>query len=131
MYILFELGINENEIINMIEQVPEIKDLEDIEIERKIYLLKQIGCLDKHIRNILIANPYYLDSFNEDIISLIKTLNKYRFNNIYLLLDSNPFILNLESFEIEDYINNKLKNNYELEDIINELESNPYLFNEM
>lgn len=131
MDILFNLGIEEIDIKNMIEQCPVIMEMETLEIEKKIELLKQIGCEDRHIRNILICNPFYLDRLDTDIINLINLLVKNKFECINLLLDSNPFILNKDYFEVEDYINNRLSEGVLLEDMVDELESNPYLFEEI
>lgn len=128
---LFYLGIEDNDIKNMVEQYPIILEIDKKEIERKIELLKQIGCEERHIRNILICNPYYLDRLETDIVKLIRCLIKYGFKNINLLLDSNPFILNIDEFEVENYISNKLKEGTSLDDIVDELDSNPYLFNEI
>lgn len=131
MDMLFKIGIDEKDIKNMIEQCPVILEMNSLEIERKIEILRQIGCEDRHIRNILICNPYYLDRLDTDIIKLINSLVKNKFDCINLLLDSNPFILNKDDFEIENYINNKLTEGLSLEDIVDELDSNPYLFDEM
>lgn len=131
MDILYNLGIEEKEIYNMIEQCREIKELTQEEIEYKIYLLKELGCNDRQIRNVVISNPYYLDRFNEDIINLINKLISYGFEWINILLDSNPYILNKDDFEIEKYINNRIKDNESLEDIVDDLESNPLLFDEL
>ena len=96
----------------------------------KEYLLKKIGCDDIQINNILKSNPYYLEKSNEEVLDLIKCLLDYGFNNLNILFDSNPYILNLEPFEIKKYIDKRKK--YEsLEDIIDDLDSNPILFNEM
>lgn len=131
MYILNNLGIEEKDIKNMIEQCPNILSLEENEITRKIEILKQIGCKEEHIRNILICNPCYLDRLETDILSLIRYLIKNKFECLYLLFDSNPFILNKDVFEIENYINEKLSQEESLEDILDELDSNPYLFDDM
>lgn len=131
MYILNNLGIEEKDIKNMTEQCPNILSLEENEITRKVEILKQIGCKEEHIRNILICNPYYLDRLETDILNLIRYLIKNKFECLYLLFDSNPFILNKDVFEIEKYINDKIANEEQLEDIIDELDSNPYLFDEM
>lgn len=131
MELFFELGIDENDIQNMIEQCPFVLEMDVIEIKKKIEILRQIGCEDRHIRNILTCNPYYLDRLDSDIINLIKLLIKNKFEYINLLIDSNPFILNKDDYEIETYINNQISNGNSLEEIVDELESNPYLFNEM
>lgn len=131
MNVLYDLELTDDEIINMVQQCPIISELTEEEIMMKVEILRQIGCNNRHIRNILSSNPYYLDRLDTDIIKLIKTLIKYKFDCIYLLLDSNPYILNKDSFEIENYINERLKQQDTLEDIIDDLDSNPYLFEEM
>lgn len=131
MDILYNLGIEEKEIYNMLEQCPAIKELSTSEIEYKIYLLKELGCSEYHIRHILISNPYYLDRSNSDIIKLINKLLESGFECINILLDSNPYILNRDAFEIENYINDRIQNNEPLEDIVDDLDSNPYKFDEI
>lgn len=128
---LFNLGINENEINKMIELNPNIKDLTSEEIKDKVKLLKSINCSDNQIINIISSNSLYLSRLNKDIVELIKYLLEKGFKCINILFDSNPYILNLDSFEIETYINKRLQNNEILEDIIDDLDSNPYLFNEI
>lgn len=131
MNILYDLEIKDDEIINMVSQCPVISELTEEEIMVKVEILKQIGCNDKHIRNILSSNPYYLDRLDTDVINLIKCLIKYKFECIYLLLDSNPYILNKDAFEIENYISDRIKQGESLEDVVDDLDSNPFLFEEM
>ena len=73
----------------------------------------------------------YLDKTNDIVLRLISKLKLYGFSMLNILFDSNPYILNLEVFEIENYINNRLDSGEELEDIIDDLDSNPILFNEI
>ena len=73
----------------------------------------------------------YLDRTNDGVLRLISKLKSYGFSMLNILFDSNPYILNLEVFEIEKYINERLNKGEELEDIIDDLESNPLLFNEL
>ena len=68
---------------------------------------------------------------NEEIIKLISFLNQIGFDNLNILFDANPYILNLEPFEIKEYINKEVCNKKKLLVIIDELDSNPYLFNEI
>ena len=131
MEILFEFGFEEKEILDMINQFIDLKLLSKEEVLSKIAILKRLGCKDRHIKNILDSNPYYLCRSDSDIIKLINYLKDIKFDCIYLLLDSNPYILNLEFFEVNNYINTMLNNGALLEDIVDNLDSNPYLFNEM
>lgn len=127
MYKLLELGINEQDLKNMINLVPEIINIDEPEIVEKIDILKYIGCNDRHIRHIIISNPNYLDRINTDIIKLIKYLNNIGFSNLNLLFDSNPFFLNYDEFEIKDYINKQIKLGKDISDIIDEIENDPYI----
>lgn len=128
---LFNIGINEDELKNILEICPNVKDISKEEIKNKINILESIGCNERHIRNIIISNPMYLDLINEDIFKLINRLLEIGFDTLNLLFDSNPYILNLDSFEIDNYIKDRIDNGEILEDIVDDLDSNPYLFNEI
>lgn len=128
---LLNLGINDNELKKMLDLEPYIKDLTKDEIIKHIELLNQINCSNMQIINIISVNPTYLINSLNDILKLIKLLNNYGFNHLNFLFDANPFILNLDLYQIDNYINNKLKNGEIIEDIVDDLDSNPNLFNEM
>lgn len=128
---LYNIGISDNTIKNMLEIVPEIKDMTTNEILEKKIILEKAKCNDTQIINIISSNPQYLNRTNSEVINLIQKLINMGFKTINILLDSNPYILNLEPFEIDNYINNRLSNGELLEDIIDDLETNTYLFNEM
>ena len=128
---LLNLGISEATIKSMLELEPNIKDLAKEEIVKYYELLKELNCSNIQIVNIISSNPTYLTRSFNDIYKLITTLSNYGFNTLNVLFDANPYILNLDSLEIDNYINNRLNNNELLEDIVDELDSNPYLFNEI
>lgn len=131
MEILFELGISDSDIKNMLEQCPDIMDMEYNEIREKIDILRYIECNDRHIRNIIVSNPYYLDRINNDILKLIMYLKEIGISCINLLLDSNPYLLNRDVFEIREYIDSKKNMGLSLWEIVDEFESNPYIIDEM
>ena len=124
---LFELGITEFDMKNMLDLVPDIINIDDNDINEKIEILKYIGCTDRHIRNIIISNPIYLERINSDVINLINYLNECGFSNLNILFDTNPYFLNYDVFEIRDYISKQLNLSKELKDIIDDIESNPYV----
>ena len=128
---LFNIGISENTIKNMLEINPNIKDISSKEVIDKISLLKSIKCTDNEILNIISSNPLYLNKTNEDIKELFKYLTKIGFNTLDILFDSNPDILNIEPFEIDSYINKRLDKEENISDIIDDLENNSFIFNEM
>lgn len=128
---LFNLGILQ-ETINIMKEVnPEINDLSSSEILAKTDLLKQMHCDDSQIVEIISCNPIFLSRTNTEVTILLSYLIKRGFTTINLLLDSNPFILNLEPFEIDNYINKRNRNGETIDEIVDDLDSNPYLFNEV
>lgn len=128
---LYNLGISENTLKSMLDVEPNLNDLSDKEIQEKEMLLSKIGCSRNEIINIISSNCSFLTKTNKEIIKLITYLNQMGFDTLNILFDANPYILNLETFEIEEYINKEVSKGKELEDIIDELDSNPYLFNEI
>lgn len=128
MEILYRLGIGDTDIKSMLEVCPDIKELNNEEIEEKIILLEKLECTEKQIRNIIISNPMYLDRLNEDIIALVNKLISLGLSSLNIVFDSYPYLLNKDVFEIEEYIKVQEGN---LEDIIDKLESNPYLIDEI
>lgn len=124
---LFEIGITEFDLKNMLDLVPDILNMEDSEINEKIEILRYVNCTDRHIRNIIVSNPIYLDRINSDVINLINYLNECGFSNLNILFDTNPYFVNYDVFEIRDFINKKISFGKEIEDIIDEIESNPYI----
>ncbi len=125
---LFDIGIMEDEIQELLYECPNLKNISDQEVNEKIVLLQYIGCKDIHIRNIIISNPYYLECSIEKVSKLLNGMLQLGFKTLYLLLDENPRILNLDLIDIHQYINNQIKQGILLMDIIYNLEDNPLLF---
>lgn len=127
---LYNLGISEYDLKNILEINPDLKNISNSEVKDKINILLDINCTKKDIINIITCNSYFLTKSNEDIILLINRLTDLGFTTLNLLIEANPFILNLDAYEIDNYINKRLSNNELLEDIIDDLDSKPYLFSE-
>lgn len=121
---LLELGIDEEDVKNIMEFNKPYTDYDDY--KKNIETLKIIECDDKEINNIIISNPNILIRSNEDIIKLIKKLRFYGFSNINILFDTNPFLLNKDDYEIEEYFNDKIKQGLSVSEIIDIIESEPY-----
>lgn len=73
----------------------------------------------------------YLDKSNTDINKLINELRKLGFDNLDLLFDGNPNILNLDDFEVRRYIEDRERNGELLEDIVDDMSSNLFIFEEI
>lgn len=128
---LKKIGISEKTINQMEEICPNIKDLTKKEVLNKIEILKNINCDDIQIRNIVSSNAMYLDKSNTDINKLINELRKLGFDNLDLLFDGNPNILNLDDFEVRKYIEDRERNGELLEDIVDDMSSNLFIFEEI
>ena len=126
--IFSRMNISKDTINQMIEMCPNIKELSKDEILNKIAILNKIGCNAMQIRDIISSNPRYLDRLDSDIDKLVKKLKEFGFTRLELLFDGNPYILNLDDFEIENYIKNREANGEKQEDIVDEMEANPILF---
>ena len=118
---LLDLGIDENDIKNIIEFNNGLTDYE--EYDKNIETLEMIGCNDKEIRNIIISNPNILIRSNLDILKLIKTLASYGFNTLNITFDTNPFLLNKDSYEIDEFFKEKRKQNLSDDEIIDLIEN--------
>lgn len=127
---LYNLELSDNTIKGMCELNPEVMDLTEEEIIKKEELLENLGADRQEIINIIGSNSLYLSRTDEEINNLVVCLKKYGFTNLNILFDSNPYILNLDPFEIDNYINDRVQKGEELSDIVDDLDSNPYLFNE-
>lgn len=129
--ILKKIGISEKTIAQMVEICPNIKNLNNEEVLQKIEILKNINCDDIQIRNIISSNAMYLDRSNTDINKLIKQLKKLGFDSLDLVFDGNPYILNLDDFEVERYIKERENEGELLEDIVDDMSSNLFKFEEI
>ncbi len=128
---LLEYGISESSINHMRDINFLIDDVTIEEFDDVVEILEKLNCSKNQIINIISSNSLILSKSSGDLIELIEFLNSCGFLNLNILFDSNPYIFNLEVFEIRKYIDNELVNNKVLEDIVDELESNVLLFNEM
>lgn len=128
---LYNLEISDDTLKTMIEVAPELMNISSEEVREKIEILDDLGCSKKQQAIIIGSNPSYLLRTNEEVDGLINCLKKYGFTLLNILFESNPYILNLDPFEIDNYINDRINDGEEVASIIDDLDSNPYLFNEM
>ena len=68
------------------------------------------------IKNIVSSNAQYLDRSENDIQKLISKMKETGFTTLNILFDGNPYILNLDDFEIENYIENRAKEGEKVEE---------------
>lgn len=115
----------------MEEICPNIREMGEKELIEKIEILKQIECDEIQIRNIISSNAIYLDRSKTDIEKLIKEMKELGFRTLNILFEENPYILNLDAYEIEKYVKDRENKGEKIEEIVEEMSSNPIVFDEI
>ncbi len=113
--------LSQLDIQSIIEINPNIRYLSAEEIIKKIELLKSINCNDNQIKNIIVANPWYLSNSIDKAIKLIQKLNSIGITNLNIVFDTNPNLLDNTSEEIDRLISKRKKENVSIDDIIDEI----------
>ncbi len=119
MKVLFDLGLTVDDIKNMLEINPYIPNL-DAEL---IDILKENGCSNTHIKNILMANPLYLNRSKTDILKLIDKLKDLGITHLETTFDTNPWLLNKDVFEIDEFIEGQIKLGLTMDEIVDMIDS--------
>ena len=108
MDVLIRYGFSIEEITNMMDSNLEIERIDDKDIYELIDILVNIGCINSQIKNIFICNPFCI---SRNIIEVHKSIDKYKelgLDNLNIMFDSNPYLLNLEVKEIETILTTSL-----------------------
>lgn len=113
---LVRYGFSIEEIKNMMDSNQEIEKLNDKKISKLISILEKNNCNKDIIKNIFITNPFYLNKNPYEIEETIKEFKKIGIENINLLIDSNPYIININKERIKIIIENLKKSQ---DDIVN------------
>jgi hypothetical protein len=100
-------------------------------MEEITYFLKKIGCDERIIKNVIMSNEQVLSRSISDLEKLVAKLREIGLTDIVDLLDANPYILNLDAYEIDDYIKRKEESGESFDEIVDALESEPALFMEI
>ena len=124
---LLQIGLTNKDIkdINNFDNNLLYEDIDDI--KKIVFLLKEIDMNDNSIKEVIICNPMILSRTYEDVYQLILKLKEYNFDSINYLLESNPFFINYDAYEIVEYYNSK---NRSIQEITESIENNPYIMEE-
>lgn len=104
---LIRFGFTIEEINILMDSNEDISLISDNSVNEIIKLLKDNNCSNNTIKNIFICNPFVITNNIIDTAKLINKLKELGFTNINLLLDSNPYILNISDKELEKLYNKK------------------------
>jgi len=114
---------NEQDIKNILEINPDIKELSEKEIFEILNIFIKIGCNRRQIKHIIISNPFCLNIISDDLIELINKLKSLGITNLNITFDTNPYLLNKSVHEIDRFIEEQKNDGLELEDIIDMIDS--------
>ena len=104
---LIRFGFTIEEINILMDSNEDISLISDNSVNEIIKLLKDNNCSINTIKNIFICNPFVITNNIIDTAKLINKLKELGFTNINLLLDSNPYILNISDKGLEKLYNKK------------------------
>ena len=102
---LIRYGFSVDEIKNIMNTNEEINDVSDKDINNIIALLEKYGCKINHIKNIIITNPFVLTKEIDELEKTIIVLKSIS-SNIEILIDTNPFLLNMNERDINSLVKN-------------------------
>ena len=126
MDILIRYGFSIEEINNIMNSNEEINDISDEHINEILSILEGLGCNIHHIKNILITNPFVLTREINEIKKIIVKLLDIGINDLNILFDSNPFLLNVEYKELDSFYRRMIKGDLKQEEILDGFYYNSY-----
>ena len=119
--------LNEIEIDELISMNEEIK--EETNLDEKIELLESLEIENEIIRNIIKSNPFFLTRNIDELKGLIKKLKEIGILEFDTMLDTYPYLLNKNRYEIDEFLkSNRSKTDEDIKEI---LESRPYEIDEI
>lgn len=115
---LIRFGFTIEEINILMDSNEDISLVSDNDVNEIINILKNNNCTNDIIKNIFICNPFSITNSIIDTNKLIDKLKELGFNNINLLLDTNPYILNMSDKSLEKLYNKKKEEGLNKDEII-------------
>ena len=94
MDVLIKYGFTIEEIKIIMDSNINFDSINDKDVNELINILDDIGCLNKHIKNIFISNPFIFNQSINEIKKIIEFFYKIGLDNLWYLFDTDPFLLN-------------------------------------
>ena len=113
---LIRYGFSVEEIRNIMNTNEDINNITDKDINEVIKILEKYNCKINHIKNIIITNPFILTRDLDEIEKTIKVLIEFS-KRIEVLLDTNPFVLNISDRDIISIVNDLSNKGYNKNDL--------------
>ena len=91
MDVLIKYGFTIEEIKIIMDSNINFDSINDKDVNELINILDDIGCLNKHIKNIFISNPFIFNQSINEIKKIIEFFYKIGLDNLWYLFDTDPF----------------------------------------
>ena len=117
MDVLIKYGFSIEEIKIIMDSNIDFDDISDKDVNDLIAVLDGAGCLNEHIKNIFITNPFIFNQSLNEIKKIIDLFLKIGIKDLYFIFDTNPFILN-NKYDYYKRIFDKLKKDNKTNDEI-------------
>ena len=117
MDILIRFGFSIDEIKNMMDSNTEINEVSDNSISEIIRILESVNCSHDTISDIFNTNPYCLTRSVDELKKLMAKFVDIGITNINILLDNNPFILNVDYKDIDSVYKEKINAGLSIDEI--------------
>ncbi len=124
MDVLIRFGFTIDEINLLMDTNRFIEEVPDSDVQELIHLLEEIGCNDSQIKNIFLCNPFYLSRNIKEVKDLIHKLEEIGCSYLYLLFDTNPYLLNMDVEELDKLYNRKIHEGLSKEEVIDYINYN-------
>ncbi len=125
---LISLGFHQKDVEALCKLNHSLESYDPNLAKKNIEILKDLGCSDLYIKNIVMNNTYFLSNDTNQTIELIQYLKEeLKFTDLDLLFDSNAYLLNLEKKYLEDFVKSKKKEKVSLEKIRDLIELNLFI----
>lgn len=121
MDFLIRYGFSIEDIKEMMDTNIVIDSLNDENASMLVDVLNRLEIEKFEIRNILVANPFYLNRNIREIESLILEFSKLNIKDLKTLFEANPFILNMDVKEFKEMISSLEKQGFNKLEIIDYL----------
>lgn len=119
---LIRYGFSIEEIQNMMDNNMMINSILDKDVAYLLKLLEEVGCSRSQIKNISITNPFYFSQNISSIEELLMILKEMGFSSIPILLDENPYLLNLSHEDLLQIVKKMRKDGIQEVEILDRIQ---------
>ena len=119
---LIRYGFSIEEIQNMMDNNMMINSIKDTDVSSLLKLLESIGCSRSQIKNISITNPFYFSQNISSIEELLMILKEMGFSSLPILLDENPYLLNLSHEDLLQIVKKMRKDGIQEVEILDKIQ---------